>query len=398
MQVLDNIHVIEWTEAMAGPYCAMLLGDFGASVIKVERPQAGDQSRGWGPPFIGSESAYFLSANRNKRSIALNLNHERGITIMRKLVARADVFIHNQPKRESLLKRGLDYESTSAANPRLIYCAISGYGWTGPKAGFPGYDILAQGGAGVMSLTGEPGGEPVRYPIPIADMTCGTYAAMGILAALLARERSGTGQFLDLALLDSQLTWLSNIGSSYLNTGELPKRYGNAHPSIVPYELFQARDRRYLMVAVGTEALWARFCRVLEIEEAIGTDPRFAKNRERINNRTALVSALQGIFRKRDAEEWLVRFHEAGIPAGPVHSVDEALNDPHTRARQAIVELEHPAVGLARSIATPIKMSGTPIQYRYPPPLLGEHTAAILTELEFSANDIQDLRNQRAIE
>lgn len=398
MQVLDNIRVVEWTEAMAGPYCAMLLGDFGASVIKVERIQTGDQSRGWGPPFIGSESAYFLSANRNKRSITLNLKHDSGIAILRKLVTRADVFIHNQPKRESLVKRGLDYESASAANPRLIYCAISGYGWTGPKAGFPGYDILAQGGAGVMSFTGEPGGEPVRYPVPIADMTCGTYAAMGILAALLARERSGTGQFLDLALLDSQLTWLSNIGSSYLNAGELPKRYGNAHPNIVPYELFQARDGRYLMVAVGTEALWARFCRVLEIEETIGTDPRFAENRERINHRITLVSVLQEIFRKRDAEDWLVRFHDAGIPAGPVHSVDEALNDPHTRARQAIVELEHPAVGLARSIATPIKMSATPIQYRYPPPLLGEHTAAILTELEFSADEIRDLRNQRAIE
>ena len=398
MQVLDNIRVVEWTEAMAGPYCAMLLGDFGASVIKVERILTGDQSRGWGPPFIGSESAYFLSANRNKRSITLNLKHDSGIAILRKLVTRADVFIHNQPKRESLVKRGLDYESASAANPRLIYCAISGYGWTGPKAGFPGYDILAQGGAGVMSFTGEPGGEPVRYPVPIADMTCGTYAAMGILAALLARERSGTGQFLDLALLDSQLTWLSNIGSSYLNAGELPKRYGNAHPNIVPYELFQARDGRYLMVAVGTEALWARFCRVLEIEETIGTDPRFAENRERINHRITLVSVLQEIFRKRDAEDWLVRFHDAGIPAGPVHSVDEALNDPHTRARQAIVELEHPAVGLARSIATPIKMSATPIQYRYPPPLLGEHTAAILTELEFSADEIRDLRNQRAIE
>ena len=394
MQVLDNLRVVEWSEAMAGPYCAMLLGDFGASVIKVERPEGGDQSRGWGPPFAGCESTYFLSANRNKRSITLNLNHPRGLEIMRMLIARADVFVHNQPRHESLVKRGLDYESVAAANPGLVYCAISGYGWTGPKAGLPGYDILAQGEAGVMSFTGEPGGEPVRYPVPIADMTCGIYAAMGILAALLARGRSGKGQFLDLALLDSQLTWLSNIGSSYLNAGELAKRYGNAHPNIVPYEVFQTHDRRYLMVAIGTEALWTRFCRVLEVEETIGRELRFADNRLRVENRTALIPTLQQVFRTRPAQEWLTRFRDAGIPAGPIHSVDEALKDPQTLARHTIVELDHPLLGIARSIANPIKMSTTPIDYRYPPPLLGEHSATILGEMELSAEEIKSLKQE----
>jgi crotonobetainyl-CoA:carnitine CoA-transferase CaiB-like acyl-CoA transferase len=396
MQVLDNVRVVEWTEAMAGPYCAMLLGDFGASVIKVERPGVGDQSRGWGPPFAGSESAYFLSANRNKRSITVNLKHPRGIEIMRKLVAQADVFIHNQPKPESLVKRGLDYESAAALNPRLIYCAISGYGSTGPKAGLPGYDILAQGEAGVMSFTGEPGGEPMRYPIAIADVTCGIYTAMGILAALLARQRSGAGQFLDMALLDSQLTWLSNIGSSYLNAGEMPQRNGNAHPNIVPYQLFQTSDGRHLMVAVGTEAIWTRFCRVLQVEETIGRDPRFANNRLRIENRASLIPALQIIVSAKPLPEWLKLFHDAAVPAGPIHSVDGALKDPQALARHAIVEIDHPLIGIARSIANPVKMSATPVQYRCPPPLLGEHTATIMAELGFSPAEIRTLKHDGA--
>jgi crotonobetainyl-CoA:carnitine CoA-transferase CaiB-like acyl-CoA transferase len=397
VHALDGVRVVEWTEALAGPYCAMLLGDLGADVIKVERPGTGDQSRGWGPPFAGPESAYFLSANRNKRSLTLNLNHPRGVGIMRDLVAHADVFVHNQPRRESLLKRGLDYENASAANPRLICCAISGYGWTGPKAGLPGYDILAQGEAGIMSITGEPGDKPMRYPIAIADVSCGIYATMGILAALLVRERVGKGQFLDLSLLDSQLAWLVNIGSAYLNAQESPKRFGNAHPSIVPYQLFQASDDRYLMVAVGTEALWGRFCRVLGIEETIGRDPHYADNRLRIENRAELIPSLERIFRVRPIQDWLVRFREAEIPAGPVNTVDEALRDPQIFARHAIVEIEHPLIGLARSIANPIKMSATPIRYRYPPPLLGEHNAVILGEFGLPPDEIASLQREGAL-
>ena len=397
MQVLEGIRVMEWTEAMAGPHCAMLLGDFGADVIKVERPGTGDQSRGWGPPFIASESAYFLCANRNKRSLTLNLDSLQGREIMRRLVAHSDVFIHNQPRRESMLKRGLDYESVSKENPGLVYCAISGYGTTGPKTELPGYDILAQGEAGVMSFTGEPGGEPIRYPIAIADVTCGIYAAMGILAALLARERSGKGQFLDMALLDSQLTWLANIGSSYLNAGELPRRNGNAHPNIVPYQLFRTGDGHHIIVAVGTEAIWKRFCRALDMQETLTRDPRFANNRLRIENRESLIPQLQEVFSRKSAEEWLTRLRDSDVPAGPIYSVDEALKTPQALARAVIVELDHPSMGKARSIRNPIRMSGTPIRYRRPPPILGEHTNAILSELGTAPEQIRVLRAERVV-
>src|SRR5215831_7876919 len=236
--LLDGIRVVELSEALAGPYCAMILGDFGADVIKVERPGVGDQSRTWGPPFVATESAYFLATNRNKRSITLDYDQPQGGEILRRLLARADIFVCNQPSMTSLKRRGIDPETLRSRHPRLIYCAITGYGFTGPKAGQPGYDILAQAEAGVMSFTGEPGGDPVRFPIAIADMTTGMYAAMGILAALYARERTGQGDFLDMALFDSQLTWLANIGSSYLNAGVSPRRWGNAHPNIVPYQMF----------------------------------------------------------------------------------------------------------------------------------------------------------------
>src|SRR5580704_12089768 len=238
-KLLEGIRVVELSEALAGPYCAMLLGDFGADVIKVERPGSGDQSRSWGPPFIGTESAYFLATNRNKRSLTLNYDDATGLRILQQLIAAADIFICNQPSMESLKRRGLDPATLRTKHPRLIYAGISGYGFSGPKAGRRGYDILAQAEGGVMSFTGEPEGGPMRFPIAIADMTTGMYAAMGILTALYARERSGRGDFLDMALFDSQLTWLANIGSSYLNAAVLPQRWGNAHPNIVPYQLFR---------------------------------------------------------------------------------------------------------------------------------------------------------------
>ena len=288
-EILEGVRVVEMSEALAGPYCAMLLGDFGADVIKIERQGVGDQSRGWGPPFVGDESAYFLGTNRNKRSVAVNYDIPRGAEALRKIIATADVFIMNQPSQASLRKRGMDAESVCAANPRLIYCSVTGYGFTGPKAGRPGYDILAQAQAGVMSFTGEPGGGPMRYPIAIADMTCGMYSAMGILAALYAREKTGRGQFLDMALLDSQLTWLANIGSSYLNAKALPKRWGNAHPSIVPYEMFRGGDGRSFVLGVGTEALWKKFVRMMQMDDGVGRDERFQTNALRTKNRDALI-------------------------------------------------------------------------------------------------------------
>jgi crotonobetainyl-CoA:carnitine CoA-transferase CaiB-like acyl-CoA transferase len=389
--ILDSIRVVEMTEALAGPYCAMLLGDFGADVIKVERPGTGDQSRGWGPPFVGGESAYYLAANRNKRSITLNYDHPRGADALQKLLASADVFITNQPSLASLQKRGIDPDSLRAKYPRLIYCSITGYGFTGPKASMPGYDILAQAEAGVMSFTGEAGGGPLRYPIAIADMTCGMYAAMGILAALFVREKTGRGQFIDMALFDSQLTWLANAGSSFLNAGVSPKRWGNAHPNIVPYEAFSGSDRKYFVVGVGTEALWKRLVQVMNVQHDIGMDERFSSNALRIKNREILVPLLQNIFQQKPAATWLEKFAEADIPAGPINTVAEAIEDKQTRGRGLIVQLEHPAIGTARSIANPIRFSNTPVSYRLPPPLLGEHTNAILQSLGYSVEEAREM-------
>jgi crotonobetainyl-CoA:carnitine CoA-transferase CaiB-like acyl-CoA transferase len=378
--ILDGVRVVELTEALAGPYCAMLLGDFGADVIKVERPGTGDQSRGWGPPFVGGESAYFLATNRNKRSIALNYDEPRDAEILQRLIASADVFISNQPSLDSLRKRGLDPESLRSKYPRLIHCSITGYGFTGPKAERPGYDILAQAEAGLMSFTGEPDGGPMRYPIAIADMTCGMYSAMGILGALFAREKTGLGQFLDMALFDSQLTWLANVGSSYLNANAEPRRWGNAHPNIVPYQVFRAKEEKYFVIAIGTERLWKKLMEVLQAEETIGGDARFTSNPLRIEHRSELVAILQKRFDVESRDAWLERFTKANIPAAPINSVPEALHDPQALARGLIVQIEHPALREVRSIANPVRFSDLPVSYRLPPPRLGEHTEEILRD------------------
>jgi crotonobetainyl-CoA:carnitine CoA-transferase CaiB-like acyl-CoA transferase len=381
-QVLADVRIVEMTEALAGPYCAMLLGDLGADVIKVERPGIGDQSRGWGPPFLKNVSAYFLAANRNKRSIALDYNERHGLGLLHQLISTADVFLTNQPSIESLKKRGLDEPTLRARFPKLVYCSISGYGFSGPNAGAPGYDILAQAETGVMSFTGEPDGGPMRYPIAIADMTCGTYAAMGVLAALLAREKTGEGQYIDMALFDSQLTWLANVGSSYLNAGLTPTRWGNAHPTIVPYELFKGSDGAYLVVGVGTEVLWQKFTAEIDGGGELRNDPRFATNAQRITNRAKLVPLLQQALGKKTASTWLKVFARAEIPAAPINGVKEALESVQTQSRGLVIQLEHPSLGVVKTIANPMRLSATPVSYRLPPPLLGEHTEEILRDLK----------------
>src|ERR1700722_16936550 len=391
--VLDGIRVIEMTEALAGPYCAMLLGDLGADVIKVERPGIGDQARGWGPPFVGEISAYFLSTNRNKRSIALDYNQPNGLEALLKLIATADIFITNQPSLDSLQKRKLDAAYLRERHSRLIYCSISGYGFSGPKAGCPGYDILAQAEAGLMRFTGEENSGPMRYPIAIADMTCGIYAAMGILAALFARETTGQGQFLDMALFDSQLTWLANTGSSFLNAGVTPQRWGNAHPNIVPYEMFGGSDGVYFVVGVGTELLWQKFTGLIDASIDLSSDRRFRNNVERIKHRSELIPILQKAFNQKSACEWLARFATAGIPAAQINGVSEALNDIQAKARGLVVQLEHPILGIVKSIANPMRLSDNPVTFRLAPPLLGEHTNQILQDLGYTTKETAALAN-----
>jgi crotonobetainyl-CoA:carnitine CoA-transferase CaiB-like acyl-CoA transferase len=385
--VLDGVRVVEMTEALAGPYCAMLLGDLGADVIKVERPGTGDQSRGWGPPFVGDVSAYFLAANRNKRSIALDYDHPAGLQALQKLIATADIFLTNQPSLQSLKTRNLDSAALRDKNPKLIYCSISGYGVSGPRSGAPGYDIIAQAEAGVMSFTGDTESAPMRYPIAIADMTCGIYSAMGILASLLVRTKTGRGQFLDMALFDSQLTWLANAGSSYLNAGVPPARWGNAHPSIVPYEMFRGSDDAYFVVGVGTETLWRKFAAAIESAGELLGDQRFQTNALRVKQRSELLPIVQKAFATKPAHEWLSQFAAAEIPSAPINGVREALENIQSQARGLIVQLEHPLLGAIKTIANPIRLSDTPVSYRLPPPLVGEHGSDILQGLGYSKDD-----------
>ncbi len=382
---LDGLRVVEMSEALAGPYCAMMLGDLGADVIKVERRDVGDQSRGWGPPFVEGESAYYLSVNRNKRSLELNIKEPADLSVLHRLLDRADVFVTNNPRMESLRRYRLDPDTVRGRNSGLVYAAISGYGHSGPKAGQPGYDLLAQGEAGLMSITGDADGGPVRFPTAMADITAGLYAMIGIVSALYARDRSedgsAEGQFVDVSLVDSQLTWLANIGSSFFVTGERPRRMGNAHPTITPYQPIRARDKT-MLVAVGSERLWDKFCAVLGIYEDVRTDARFATNSARNKNRSDLLPLLEEVLSVRDADDWLADFVAEGIPAGPVNFPDEALADPHTIARGMIVELEHPLLGTVRSIGNPIHTSAAGPTYRRYPPRLGEHNEEIRAELE----------------
>lgn len=395
MSPLDDIRVLDLTQALAGPYCTQLLGDLGADVIKIERPNEGDQARGWGPPFLAGQSAYFLGSNRNKRGLALDLQRPRGQEVLWRLVEQADVLVHNVPRRATRAKLGIDETTLRARNPRLIYASVTGFGLTGPYAERPGYDVIAQGMSGTMALTGEPDGGPMRFPTPIADITTGIYCALGIVSALYARERTGQGQSIDTALLDSQITWLANIGSSFLATGEPPKKLGNLHPSIVPYQPFLAADK-WIIVAVGTERLWARLLEVLEMPE-LAADPRYATNADRLAHRAALIPLLEWRFSQEPATYWLERLDRAGIPAGPINPVEEALTGEHVLARGMVVELDHPVAGLVRSLGNPIKLDGTPVAYRRPAPLLGQHTAEILTELGYTGEELARLRGEGVV-
>lgn len=393
--VLENIRVVDLTQALAGPYCTMLLGDMNADVIKIETPGAGDQSRGWGPPFVEGQSTYFLSINRNKRSLTLDIRSAEGRGILHKLIATADVLVCNIPRESSRRRAGVDLTSLQALNPRLIYCLISGYGDDGPYAERPGYDLVVQGEAGLMSVTGEPDAGPMRYPIPIADITTGLYSTIGILAALLTREKTGRGQFLDMSMMESQSAWLTSLASSLLNGGENPQRVGNAHPNIVPYQVFRAKDK-HIIVAVGSEKQWGAFCDALGFGH-LKEDPRFATNAERNKSRAALVPILDELFSTQCASDWLEKLKDAGIPSGPINTIAETLAHPQHRARHFIVELEHPLVGTVKSMGNPVNLSSTPVKYRLAPPTLGQHTREVLLELGYDEAAIASLSEKKVV-
>ncbi|HXG22770.1 MAG TPA: CaiB/BaiF CoA-transferase family protein [Methylomirabilota bacterium] len=375
---LAGFRILDLSRVLAGPYCTMLLGDLGAEVIKVERPGLGDDTRAWGPPFVGGESAYYLCANRNKKSLTVNLKAPAGQDIIRQLARMSDVLVENFRVGE-LATLGLGYEDLKPLNPGLVYCSITGYGQTGPDKDLPGYDFIIQGRGGVMSITGEPEGEPMKVGVAVVDITAGLFAANAIQAALLARSRTGRGQAIDISLLDAQVAWLANVASSYLVSGQRPKRFGNAHPAIVPYQTFHARDG-YFCLAVGNDGQWRNLCEALQHPE-LAVDGRFATNPQRVHHREELIAQLQAIFATDSIAAWLQKIAAAGIPCGPVQTLDQVFTDPQVLARGMVWTMPHPTAGEVRFVGSPLKLSETPVSSSAPPPLLGEHTYEVLTGL-----------------
>ncbi len=394
MRPLDGIRVVDLSRVLAGPYATLLLADMGAEVIKVEEPGRGDDTRAW-PPFVGGEATYFMSVNRGKKSLALNLKAESGKTILRRLLEGADVLLENF-RPGTLARLGFGYEAVRAWNPRLVYCSISGFGDWGPEAGRPGYDLIVQGESGIMDLTGFPDGPPVKVGNSIADLAAGTMAAHGIVLALFARERTGAGQKVEIAMLEVMAALLTYQGQAYLATGQSPRRRGNQHPSIVPYEVFQAADG-YLTVGVANNSLWSRFCQALGRPD-LAADPRFDSEAKRVAERETLIPLLERVFAGAPVAEWLDRLGEAGVPAGKIKSVGEVLESEHLKARGAIVSVSHPTAGPLRMVGPPIRLHATPAEAAGPAPVLGEHTEEVLGKLlGFSPDAIARFRAEGAV-
>jgi crotonobetainyl-CoA:carnitine CoA-transferase CaiB-like acyl-CoA transferase len=385
---LNGVRVLDLTRVLAGPWCTQNLADLGADVIKIERPDSGDESRAWGPPFLRddegrdtTESAYYLCANRNKRSVAIDIGSPEGAALIRRFAAESDVLVENF-KVGGLKKYGLDYESLKALNPALIYCSVTGFGQTGPFASLPGYDFMVQGFGGLMSITGESdealGGGPQKVGVAVADLMTGMYATSAILAALLERSHSGLGQHLDIALLDCQLAMLANQSMNYLTSGIAPRRFGNAHPNVVPYQTFAASDG-HLIVAVGNDSQFRSLCGALGVAE-LARDSRFATNTARSMNRTELLPQLGAIVRTSRRDDWIEKLRIAGVPCGPINDIAQAFGSEQAQHRQAVRRIPHPQAGSTPTVANPMRLSETPVQYRSAPPLLGEHTIDVLRD------------------
>ena len=392
---LDGIRVLDLTRVVAGPYCSMFLGDLGADVVKVEQPGTGDDTRGWGPPFTGGESAYYLCINRNKRSLTLDLKSKRAVELLRQLVKVADVVIENF--RPGTMERfGLAEQDLRKLNPRLIYASLTGFGADGPMSDWPGYDLIVQAWGGLMSITGAPDGEPVKVGVAIIDLVAGLMLGKAVTAALFAREKIGVGQRIDTSLLEAEVASLINVGSNYLVGGKVPTRWGNAHPNIVPYQNFKTADG-YLVIGVASEVIWKRFCQAIG-RPNLTDDACFANNSLRVENRTKLIALLSEVFLQRDNETWFKLLTAAEVPCSPVQTIDQVFQAPQVLHRDMVMEIEHPTAGKVRMAGIPVKFSVTPASLRLPPPLLGEHNEAILSNwLGMSAEAIDELKKEKII-
>ena len=380
MRPLDGIRVVDLSRALAGPFCTMQLGDLGADVVKVEEPGVGDDSRHWGPPFRGGESAYFLSANRNKRGVTLNLKTEGGVDALWRLIESADVLVENF--RPGLMAQlGFGYDLARQRNPRLVYCSISGYGQDGPEATRPGYDIILQGTSGVTSVTGDPEGLPYRCGLPVCDILSGMFATQAILAALYARRSTGQGQRVETTLLGATVAAMPNFAGSYLMSGQTPTRVGNSHPQIAPYDLVRAADG-FVNIACGNDDIWRRFCRALGLDELLGDD-RFATNHERVSHRSALIEAIERRTGELSVDALVEKLERAGVPCGPIRDLRQVFESPQARHMGLAQTMEHATIGTISVVRSPIDLSETPVALRLPPPTLGQHTDDVLRELGF---------------
>ena len=418
MNSLDGIRILDLSRVLAGPWCTQTLADLGADVIKIERPGAGDDTRSWGPPFLKDaegkdtpEAAYYLGANRNKRSLTCDISKPEGQALIRELVMHCDVFIENF-KVGDMARYGLDYNSLKSLHPRLVYCSVTGFGQTGPYSDRAGYDYAVQGIGGLMSVTGERddlGGGPQKVGVAVADLFTGMYAAVGILAALRHAEKTGEGQYVDMALLDTQVAMLANLGANYLVSGKTPGRAGNAHQNIVPYQVFEVKPssdlvasigpnaRDHLILAVGNDGQYAKFCDEAGHPE-LATDLRFAKNTDRVKNRQVLVPLLEEIMLKRTKADWLSALEAAKVPCGAINNLSEVFADPHVAARQMVSTWQHPNQKDLKLVASPLKLSLTPVRKDHVPPQLGQHTEVLLKEvLRYTDAQIAALRNQDTI-
>ena len=391
MKPLDGIRVVDLSRILAGPYCSMLLSDFGAEIVKIENPDKGDDTRAYGPPFLDGESVYFLSINRGKKSLTLNLKTPEAREILTKLIRNSDVLVENF-RKDFLTSIGFGYEEVAKLNPKIIYTSITGYGHTGPWADRPGYDLAVQGQSGIMSLTGDPNGSPYKTGTSLADITAGIYATLGILLALQARQRTGKGQKVDVSLLDGQVSFLTYQAGIYFGTGKSPTRKGNQHPTIVPYETFKARDR-YFNLAVGNDRLWGQFCDLLGRQD-LKAHEKFATNPRRVQNHDDLYPVLQKIFAEKTADEWLAFFEKNGIPCGAVFSVGEVLEHPQVRAREMVVERPHPKLKSVKMTGVPVKLSDTPGVAGDAPPLLGQHTGNSYATWAMMRNNVRTSRSE----